>query len=136
MYIYLFIYLPYLYISIYIFTSTKLRVVSLKYQRFTKSGCKDIGIRKYKFTAKTMFIYSLDSDHVRLSRFNTIAGIFIKIDLYQFYYSYQYDLATQTDSFIRFNYPNDFLRIINVIHPSAIMEYCRTPLSSGISRIL
>ena len=29
---------------------------SLKYQRFTLSGCKDIGIRKFKFVAKTQFI--------------------------------------------------------------------------------
>ena len=29
--------------------------LSLKYQRFTPSGCKDIGVRKYKFVAKTQF---------------------------------------------------------------------------------
>ena len=26
---------------------------SLKYQRFTSSGCRDIGIRKFEFVAKT-----------------------------------------------------------------------------------
>ena len=31
--------------------------LSLKYQRFTPSGCKDIGIRKCKFVAKTQFLY-------------------------------------------------------------------------------
>ena len=30
---------------------------SLKYQRFTPSGCKDIGIRKCKFVAITQFLY-------------------------------------------------------------------------------
>ena len=30
--------------------------LSLKYQRFTPSGCKDIGVRKYKFVAKTQFL--------------------------------------------------------------------------------
>ena len=30
---------------------------SLKYQRFTPSGCKDIGIRKCKFVAKTQFLW-------------------------------------------------------------------------------
>ena len=32
--------------------------LSLKYQRFTPSGCKDIGVRKYKFVAKTQFLFS------------------------------------------------------------------------------
>ena len=30
--------------------------VSLKYQRPTPSGCKDIGIRKFEFVAKTQFL--------------------------------------------------------------------------------
>ena len=30
--------------------------ISLKYQRFTLSGCKDIGIRKFKFVAKPQFL--------------------------------------------------------------------------------
>ena len=30
--------------------------LSLKYQRFTPSGCKDIGVRKCKFVAKTQFL--------------------------------------------------------------------------------
>ena len=29
--------------------------MSLKYQRFTPSGCKDKGIKKYEFVAKTHF---------------------------------------------------------------------------------
>ena len=33
--------------------------VSLKYQRFTSSGCKDIGITKIEFVAKTQFLYKL-----------------------------------------------------------------------------
>ena len=31
--------------------------LSLKYQTFTPSGCKDIGIRKFEFVAKTQFLY-------------------------------------------------------------------------------
>ena len=31
--------------------------LSLKYQRVTPSGCKDIGIRTYKFVTKTQFLY-------------------------------------------------------------------------------
>ena len=31
--------------------------VSLKYQRPTPFGCKDIGIRKFEFVAKTQFLY-------------------------------------------------------------------------------
>ena len=30
--------------------------LSLKYQRSTPSGCKDIGVRKFKFVAKTQFL--------------------------------------------------------------------------------
>ena len=32
---------------------------SLKYQRCTPSGCKDIVIRKIEFLAKTQFLYAL-----------------------------------------------------------------------------
>ena len=31
--------------------------VSLKYQRFTTKGCKDIGFTKTEFAAKTQFLY-------------------------------------------------------------------------------
>jgi len=34
----------------------------LKYQRFTPSGCKDIGIRKFEFVAKNPFLCSLRKD--------------------------------------------------------------------------
>ena len=30
--------------------------LSLKYQRFTSYGCRDIGIRKLEFVAKTLFL--------------------------------------------------------------------------------
>ena len=30
--------------------------LSLKYHKFTSSGCKDIGIRKFEFVAKTQFL--------------------------------------------------------------------------------
>ena len=33
--------------------------MSLKYQRFTSSGCKDIRITKIKFVAKTQFLWQL-----------------------------------------------------------------------------
>ena len=39
-------------------------VVSLKYKRFTPSGCKDIGIRKFKFVADTRLKPSLFSVRV------------------------------------------------------------------------
>ena len=31
-------------------------IISLKYQRFTPAGCKEIGIRKFEFVAKTQFL--------------------------------------------------------------------------------
>jgi len=36
--------------------SGRSKSLSLKYQRFTPSGCKDIGVRKCKFVAKTQFL--------------------------------------------------------------------------------
>ena len=39
--------------------SVRLSNVSLKYQRFTSSGCKDIGVTKTEFVAKTQFLYQL-----------------------------------------------------------------------------
>ena len=33
--------------------------LSLKYQKFTPSGCKNIGIRKLKFVTKTQFLYKI-----------------------------------------------------------------------------
>ena len=39
--------------------------LNLKYQRFTPSGCKDIGIRKFEFLAQTQFPlrYSVQSPY-------------------------------------------------------------------------
>ena len=37
--------------------SVRLTKLSLKYPRFTKSDCKDIGIRKFKFVAKAPFLW-------------------------------------------------------------------------------
>ena len=39
--------------------SVKLNNLSLKYQRFTPLGCKDIGIRIFEFVAKTQFLCSV-----------------------------------------------------------------------------
>ena len=38
------------------FNSVKSKNLSLKSQRFTPSGCKDKGIRKFEFMAKTQFL--------------------------------------------------------------------------------
>ena len=40
-------------------TSGRSNSLSLKYQRFTALGCKDIGVRKCKFVAKTQFLWYL-----------------------------------------------------------------------------
>ena len=37
--------------------TVRLKNVSLKYQRFTLSGCKDVGITKVEFVAMTQFLY-------------------------------------------------------------------------------
>ena len=38
-------------------TSVKLNNLSLKYQRNTSLGCKDIGFKKFEFVAKTQFLH-------------------------------------------------------------------------------
>ena len=46
---------------LYIFqtmNSFKLNNQSLKYQRFTRSDCIDIGLRKLEFVAKTQFLWT------------------------------------------------------------------------------
>ena len=40
-------------------TFVRSKNISLKYQRFTTLGSKDIGIRKSKFAAKNQFLYYL-----------------------------------------------------------------------------
>ena len=37
--------------------SVRLNNLSLKYLRITPSGCKNIGMGKFKFVAKTQFLY-------------------------------------------------------------------------------
>ena len=41
--------------------SVRLNKLSLKYQRFTKPGCKDIGIRKFELVGKIQFLYQKES---------------------------------------------------------------------------
>ena len=41
--------------------------LSLKYQRFTPSGCKDIGVRKCKFVAKTQFLYQTFNKNILIA---------------------------------------------------------------------
>ena len=40
----------------------RLSNASLKYQRFTPSGCRNIGIRQFEFVAKTQFLYMVNID--------------------------------------------------------------------------
>ena len=44
----------------------KLKILSLKYLRYTPIGCKDIGIRKSEFVTKTQFLCPLDININRL----------------------------------------------------------------------
>ena len=39
--------------------SVKLNNLSFKYLRFTQSGCKGIGIRKFDFMAKNQFLFTI-----------------------------------------------------------------------------
>ena len=46
-------------------TSVNSNKLNLKYQRLTLSGCRDIGIRKLGFVAKTQFLYFLVFTHLK-----------------------------------------------------------------------
>ena len=46
-------------------TSVNINKLNLKYQRLTLSGCRDIGIRKLGFVAKTQFLYFLVFTHLK-----------------------------------------------------------------------
>ena len=48
-------------------TINSVRSNSLKYQRFTPSGCEAIGVRKSQFVAKTQFLYPYNSAHAGIS---------------------------------------------------------------------
>ena len=51
---------------------------SLKYQRFTRSGCKDIGIRKFEIVAKTQFLswcFMFAYVEVKIKEFNFLSLI-------------------------------------------------------------
>ena len=43
--------------------SIRLNNLSLKYQRFTQSGFKDIGKRKFELMAKTRLLFAKSQDH-------------------------------------------------------------------------
>ena len=45
--------------------------LSLKYQRFTPSGCTDIGIRIFEFATKTQFLSDSLSHNIFFKRFNS-----------------------------------------------------------------
>ena len=38
------------------YNSVRLNILSLKYQRLTLSGCKDMGIRIFEFVSKPQFL--------------------------------------------------------------------------------
>ena len=40
---------------------------SLKYLRFTPSGCRDIGLRKFEFVAKTQFLLTELKNYLSIS---------------------------------------------------------------------
>ena len=42
----------------------KLSILGLKYQRFTSSGCKDMGLRNFEFVAKNSFTLNPPSSYL------------------------------------------------------------------------
>ena len=62
--------------------SFRLNNDSLKHQRFTTSDCKDIGIRKSEFVAKTQFLYKIKRE---LGEQNNISNFFKTIVLTSVY---------------------------------------------------
>ena len=42
--------------------SVRMNILSLKYERFSPTGCKDIGNRTFEFVAKTQFLIAIEVD--------------------------------------------------------------------------
>ena len=55
--------------------------LSLKYQRFTPSGCKDIGIIKFEFVAKTQVLLDRNTNYLPLvrckNRFDSLTAVYL-----------------------------------------------------------
>ena len=48
----------------------------LKLQRFKPTGCKDIGIRKFQFVAKTQLLWSVTAERLKKGFRNGIYSLF------------------------------------------------------------
>ena len=59
--------------------SVKLNNLSLKYQRFTPSGCKDVGTRKFEFVTKTQILYG----DIKILDPNSMFFVIKFIDIYE-----------------------------------------------------
>ena len=57
--------------------SVRANSLSLKYHRFTASGCKDIEIRKFEFVAKTQFLWIKSNKVHKVLKSKTETIIFI-----------------------------------------------------------
>ena len=57
--------------------SVRSNSLSLKYQRFTPSGCEAIGVRKCEFVAKTQFLYNL-----LIKKISTVFGCYCQIIMF------------------------------------------------------
>ena len=57
--------------------SVRSKSLSLKYHRFTASGCKDIEIRKFEFVAKTQFLWIKSNKVHKVLKSKTEIIIFI-----------------------------------------------------------
>ena len=57
--------------------------LSLKYQRVTPSGCKDIGIRKFEFVVKTQFHWQGKKKNLHLKEIVNIRKLCC--ELYEWY---------------------------------------------------
>ena len=71
--------------------------LSLKYQRFNPSGCKDIGIRKISFEAKTQLLY-----------LTSLLSTFYVIYFFSFHRLFRFNLFLPNTLFILFlifNFP-------------------------------
>ena len=82
--------------------SVKSNSLSLKYQRFTPSGCKDIRVRKCEFVAKTQFLWLTFMLHwLRESYQSLILGPILTLAVFH--------LAHTLKDFLKFLYQSDRL---------------------------
>ena len=106
--------------------SVRINNLRLKYQRFAPSDCKDIGIRRFEFVAKTQFLclaYNTPQQPMSVQPFGRLYAIYIYIRMFCFLYRhYKISLAYMhgpvNENYLKYrtNFRQQILQIHNTFY--------------------